>query len=196
MDKTASIESFEKYSKEYEEWFERNDLLYQNELKTIKNLIGETQNGLEIGAGTGRFALSPNIAIGIEPSPKMRKIALSKGLNVVDGVAEKLSFKSQTFDFAMMITTICFIKNPEKSLKEAFRVIKKGGFLIIGFIDKNSKLGKEYEKRKNKSKFYANAKFYSADELINLCKKAGFVDFKKYEKKELDNSLTFLKIYK
>ncbi|PLY14235.1 MAG: SAM-dependent methyltransferase [Sulfurimonas sp.] len=196
MSKTANIESFQKYSKEYEEWFEKNDLLYQNELKIVKDIIGDTQNGLEIGIGSGRFAIKPNIVIGIEPSSKMRKIALSKGLNVMNGIAEDLPFKSQTFDFAMMITSICFIKNPKKSLKEAFRVIKDGGFLIIGFIDKKSELGKQYEESKKKSKFYANAKFYSLDELISLCKIAGFNDFKKYENIDSENPMTFLKIYK
>ena len=64
----SNIKSFEKYSNEYEEWFENNRSLYQDEVKSLKKLVGNTQNGLEIGIGTGRFALPIGIKIGIEPS--------------------------------------------------------------------------------------------------------------------------------
>ncbi|MFA5501420.1 MAG: class I SAM-dependent methyltransferase [Sulfurovaceae bacterium] len=185
-----TIGCFDKYSKEYENWFEINDIYYNEELQIIKDIIGDTQNGLEIGMGTGRFAVQPNIVIGIEPSKNMREVALSKGLNVIDGIAEDLPFENETFDFALMMTSICFVQDPQKALKEAFRVIKKNGFLIISFVDKNSELGKQYEANKDKSKFYLHATFYSAAEILALCNSVGFKKTK--ERKYQNNNISIV----
>lgn len=192
----AKIEQFEKYSKEYDDWFENNKSLYQEELKVLRELVGDTKNGLEIGIGTGRFALPIGVKVGIEPSVKMRDIAISKGLRVVDGVAEELPFKNEEFDFAIMVTTICFVDNLLKSFKEAFRVIKQNGFLIIGFIDKDSKLGIEYQEKSKRSNFYVDAKFHSINEIINLIKEAGFSDFEFEYVKDTEKSFIFLKSFK
>ena len=192
----AKIEAFEKYFNEYEDWFEKNLSIYNEEVKTLKKLVGNKKNGLDIGIGTGRFALSIDIKIGIEPSKKMRDIALSKELNVFDGIAEELTFEDNYFDFAIMITTICFIDNLLQSFKEAFRVIKQDGFLIIGFVDRNSKFGMKYQKKSEKSKFYFNAKFYTIDEIVNALKKVGFVEFKMEYVKNTQKSFIFLKALK
>ena len=73
----AKIEAFEKYYLEYEQWFENNANLYKEEIKTLKSLIKDTKNGLEIGVGTGKFAIPIGIKIGVEPSKKMKEIAIS-----------------------------------------------------------------------------------------------------------------------
>lgn len=99
----AKIEQFEKYSKEYDDWFDNNQSLYQEELQVLKKLVDNAKNGLEIGIGTGRFALPIGIKVGVEPSAKMRDIAILKGLSVVDGIAEELPFKNEEFDFAIMV---------------------------------------------------------------------------------------------
>jgi len=192
----AKTEAFEKYYLEYEDWFEKNQFLYQEELKTLKNMVGNALNGIEIGIGSGRFALPMGIKIGIEPSEKMRNIAISKGLTVFDGIAEDLPFENNRFDFAIMITTICFVDDLLKSFEEAYRVIKLNGFFIIGYIDKDSKLGKEYKKKKQKSKFYKDAKFYTSDEIIRLLKLVGFSNFELETVNNTQESFLFLKMFK
>lgn len=190
------IDSFEKYWKAYDAWFERNYSLYKNEVQTLKNLVGNTQNGLEIGVGTGRFALDIGITIGLEPSEKMRNVAKSKGLTVVDGIAENLPFDNNKFDFAIMVNTICFVDDLSRSFQEAFRVIKDNGFLVVGYIDKNSKLGLEYQEKSHRSKFYSNAHFYSSDEIMTLLKVNGFSSFKSEYVDKTKESVLFLKAYK
>lgn len=192
MKQLQGIECFDKYATEYENWFEVNSTYYEEELQALKNLIGNTQNGLEIGMGTGRFSVQPNIFIGIEPSKSMREIALRKGLNAIEGIAESLPFENEIFDFAVMMTSICFVQDVQKALGEAFRVIKKNGFLIIGFIDKDSKFAKQIEAKKKKSKFYGEATLYSSAQIIEQSKKAGFVSFELYDK----GPVAFIKCFK
>lgn len=192
----AKIEAFENYYLEYEEWFEKNHSLYQAELKTLKTLVGDVSNGFEIGIGTGKFALPVGVKIGIEPSKKMREMAQSKGLKVLDAVAENLPFENNKFNFVTMITTICFVDDLLKSFQEAFRVIKQNGFLIVGYVDKDSKVGIEYQQKSQKSKFYSSAKFYTTDEIIKLLKMVGFSNFELEYVENTQQSFLFLKSFK
>jgi ubiquinone/menaquinone biosynthesis C-methylase UbiE len=171
------IKPFEEYPRRYEDWFRKNKFAYQSELLAVKALIPGNGEGIEIGVGSGRFAEPLGIKLGIEPSPKMRKIAEKKGIKVIDGVAEKLPFDDKQFKFILMVTTICFLDNIENALKEAYRVLKPRGYLIIGFVDKNSTLGKVYLKHKIGNVFYKLANFYSVDEVVSCLRKAGFGNF-------------------
>lgn len=67
------------------------------------------------------------------------------------------------------------------ALKGAYRVLKENGEIIIGLIDKNSYLGKRYEKIKKNNKFYKDARFYSVDEIINLLEFHNFCGFVFYQ---------------
>ena len=104
----------------------------------------------------------------------MAEISRLKGIDVIDGVAENLPCRDNSFDFALMVTTICFVDDALKSLQEIYRILKPGGFCIIGFVDKDSSIGKLYEKNRQMSRFYKEATFFSAKEVIELLKKAGF----------------------
>ena len=175
------ITPFEQYSSQYEAWFEKNIFAYKSEICAIKKVLPKNKHGVEIGIGSGKFTVPLGIKIGVDPSAKMRKIAEKRGLKVIEGVAEKLPFENSTFDFALMVTTICFLDNIEKSFQEAYRILKRGGSLIIGFVDKNSVVGKMYLQHKHESIFYKDANFYSVDEVVFYLKESGFKDFIFYQ---------------
>lgn len=59
-------------------------------------------------------------------------------------------------------------------LSEARRVLKPGGRLVIGFIDRESHLGRHYLDHQDESVFYREATFYSADEVETLLEEHGF----------------------
>lgn len=63
-----------------------------------------------------------------------------------------------------------------KTLREAFRVLKSGGALVIGFIDRTSKLGQHYQAYQAESVFYRDVIFYSAAEIEHLLQAAGFIE--------------------
>ena len=62
-----------------------------------------------------------------------------------------------------------------KSLKEVFRVLKTGGFIIIGFVDRESKIGKQYSEKRESSRFYKDATFFSVPEVLMYLNKSGFM---------------------
>ena len=168
------IEPFEKFSQAYEVWFEKHSSLYDAEIEAIRKILPPFKNGIEIGIGSGRFAVPFGITTGVEPSTKMAEIAQSKGIEVIEGVAEDLPIENETFDFALMVTTICFVDDPLLSLQNIYRILKQDSYLIVGFVDRDSVLGQQYEKNHLSSRFYREARFFTTDEVIGLLKKAGF----------------------
>jgi ubiquinone/menaquinone biosynthesis C-methylase UbiE len=166
---------FDRHYEAYEEWFERHKKIYQTELAAIKRILPPFERGLEVGVGTGRFAAPLGIKEGVEPSEKMAKIAKKRGIAIKKGVAEELPYPDESFDLVLMVTTICFVDDPLQALKEAHRVLKPQGELILAFVDKESPLGKMYEKNRHKSRFYSEASFFDKEEILKLLKEAGFV---------------------
>lgn len=168
---------FEIHTDEYEEWFEKNRFVYEAELRAVKELLPAEGESIEIGVGSGRFAVPLGIRLGIDPSLKMAEIAVKRGIEVHEGIAEDLPFDDGRFDFALMVTAICFLNDVKAALREAYRILKPGGALVIGFVDRTSPLGKKYERHKAENKFYREASFYSADEIVSLMTGAGFGNF-------------------
>ena len=170
------IAPFEQYASRYESWFSKHRFAYESELEAVRQHLPQGKKGIEIGVGSGRFAAPLGIKFGLEPSAKMRKIARERGIDVVDGVAEAIPFSDSMFDFALLVTTICFVDNLQASFAEAYRILKSGAYLIIAFIDRDSPTGQAYERYKKNNVFYREATFYSAEEVISVLKKAGFRD--------------------
>jgi len=59
---------FDHLALEYDDWFVRNESAYRSELAAIKAFMPKEGCGLEIGVGTGRFAASLGIEVGVEPA--------------------------------------------------------------------------------------------------------------------------------
>lgn len=170
------IEPFEKHSNEYDKWFDDHIDLYAAELESIRQLLPPSgAEGMEVGVGSGKFAAPLGIKIGVEPSEQMANKARIQGIDVYSGIAEELPFADARFDFVLMVTTICFVDDVVKSFKEVFRVLKTGGFIIVGFVDRESELGKQYSEKKETSRFYKDATFFSASEVLMYLKESGFM---------------------
>ncbi|MFC1658803.1 class I SAM-dependent methyltransferase [Candidatus Omnitrophota bacterium] len=166
---------FQRYYRKYDAWYDQNRFAFLSELAAIKKALPKNGKGLEIGVGTGRFAAALGITTGIDPSKNMVMIARKRGVDARVGYGEHLPFENSSFDYAAIIVTICFVCDPQRVLREAGRVLKKNGKVIIGIVDKQSFLGKFYQKRAGI--FYKQANFFSVSDIRGLLKAAGFNRF-------------------
>jgi len=113
----SDLKAFQNYALEYDQWFDNHEIEYALELKAIREFLPKDGNGIEIGAGTGRFIDPLGISLGVEPSETMRNIALSRGTNVIAGTAESLPIKDGTYDYALLVTADCFFEKTEVAFK-------------------------------------------------------------------------------
>ena len=167
-------EPFDNYSNEYDDWFITNKYAFQSELNAIKKALPDNGDVVEVGIGSGIFAASLGIKEGIDPSEAMREKAKKRGIRVMDAVAENLPYADKSKDTVLMVTTICFVDDINKSFQEVHRVLKDDGHLIIGFVDENSPIGKFYLEHKDENVFYKDAIFYGTEELFRILKDTGF----------------------
>jgi SAM-dependent methyltransferase len=170
----AVITVFEQHVQEYDAWFDAHAAVYQAELTALRRFLPTTGLSLEVGVGTGRFAQPLGITFGIDPSRHMLQFARERGLRVCQAVGERLPFRDEQFDFVLLVTVICFVDDVPTLLRELNRVLRQGGHLVIGFINRNSELGRLYESRKETSAFYRDARFYSVEEVAEWVQEAGF----------------------
>lgn len=165
---------FDTLASEYEAWFVENRILFQSELLALKHVVPVEKKGVEIGIGSGIFAEQLGIRHGIDPSETMLEYARQRGLEVQNGVAENLPYENGSFDFAVFINSICFIDNPDLAVKEAYRILKNEGEIIIAILDKETRFGRFLESEKKKSPFYRHARFFSVPEIRELLEKNKF----------------------
>jgi SAM-dependent methyltransferase len=170
----ARAASFEAHHERYDAWFVKHGAAYVSELLALRPLVPYEGRGLEIGVGSGRFAAPLGVQVGVDPSPAMLAYAVARGVDAFVAAAEQLPFAESSFDFATVVTTLCFVDSPERMLSEARRVLRPFGRLVIGFIDRASDMGRDYETRKAESVFYRDATFHCADEVEGLLEGSGF----------------------
>ena len=165
---------FDRLAHEYDQWFDRPPALYLVEVETLRRLLPRGGVGVEIGAGTGRFGLPLGAALGVEPSRPMARIAHEQGLTTVQALGEHLPMPDSRFDFALLMTVVCFVADVPALLRETARILRPGGRIAIGLVDLDTPLGQLYESRRESDPFYRHARFYTAGEVIGMLGRVGF----------------------
>ena len=172
---------FDEHTLDYDDWFQRHNTAYQSELLALQKAVPIDKLGIEIGVGTGRFAQNLHIKHGVEPAENMAKMAEQRDIKVIRAVAENLPIQAESFDYALLVTTVCFLSDIPKAFSEINRILKPQGEVILAIIDKNSALGKKYETGKAENKFYKDAHFHSTEEITELAAQAGFGKFEYWQ---------------
>lgn len=169
--------SFDRYAEEYDVWYEKYKPAHESELLALKTFLPENPEklkALEIGAGTGRFASAFGVRLGLEPARAMAILAKQRRLEVMLGVAEFLPFKREKLDLVLIVTALAFFKNPNQALREALRVLKPGGQILAGILDRDSPQGLDLESGNKKGRFSSKAHFFSTAELSTYLLEVGF----------------------
>ncbi len=106
--------------------------------RRLIELMGERENWLDVGTGTGEVLKklkSSHLKVGIDIAPEMLRVAKEKcgecHFLVADG--ENMPFKDKSFDRISLSLVFRHLENQERFLKEAKRVLRKGG--RVGLID-------------------------------------------------------------
>ena len=169
---------FDKLASAYDAWFEKDGkLIFETEVRAFQEILSLLPKPwLEIGVGSGRFAWALGIETGVDPSIELLNIARSRGITIIQGKGEEEIFKEESFSTVFLIVTLCFVDSPEAVLREAHRILKLGGKVVLGLVLKENPWGEFYEqKKKHGHRFYKYATFYKCDEVTKLLVQAGFV---------------------
>lgn len=168
---------FDVLTDKYDAWYDSEDgrPLYESELKCLRPMV-ESSPGpiLEIGVGTGRFAMHFPDVTGIDPSLNALKMAEKRGVKTVYGHGENLPFEDESFGCILIIVTLCFVERPLDVLREAKRVLRSDGSIILGLVPGDSPWGAFYQEKKRAGHpFYRSAMFYTMKDLENMLRAAG-----------------------
>lgn len=165
---------FEDLAAEYDRWFDEHREVYDAQVRILSSALPREGNGLEVGVGSGRFAGVLGIGSGIDPAREMLRMAYNRGIGVVQGRGEVLPFLSDSFEYVLMMTVICFVQDPVQILAEILRVLKPGKALVTGFIEKDGEIAMQYSHEKTKGRFLQYARFLTADEVADFYASAGY----------------------
>ncbi len=172
------MDPFKAVAATYENWFDTplGSFVDQRELQALTTVLPEKKVNtvLEIGAGTGHIArLLTHYAqhvIAVEPSTAMRSEGQS-GLTDLpvhweDACAEQLPYADAQFEGAVIFTTLEFVEDPEQSLQEALRVVRPGGWVIVGYLPALSPWVALYRHKADQGAMpWAAARFYTGQEI-------------------------------
>lgn len=141
----------------------------------------EYQSLLDIGCGTGYLIdmlqrQKNALYCGLDLSPEMLKMAkqkLPQSVYLTEGSADSLPYEDNSFDVVTCIQSFHHYPKPEKSMSEAYRVLKPGGLYIIS----DTGMG-------NYPKF-----IYSIYNNL-IVKKLNTGDYAAYSKRDIQNMMT------
>ena len=164
---------------------------------------------LEIGSNTGQyttlFSEKGFQIVGIDLSDKAVEIAKKnaqllnlKNVEYFPADVEDLSlFENGTFDGVVSFSTLRYVSNLKKALREIFSVTKKNGTVVLDFPNKYCPWFKLLKNRFGVENHICDH-FYSAKELVSLFKEIGFenIEIKKIMFTHYTFNPSFLELYK
>lgn len=167
-------------------------------LRTTK--VVEKGNFLDVGCGIGNFVfimkyLGMN-AYGIEPGNFDKKFSEDYNLNIFQGELFEAKFDDNFFDVITLNHVLEHVSNPAETMQELYRILNKGGHLIIAVPITDSFAFKLFGKYWAQLDTPRHLFLFSIDNLKDYAEHAGFeIDFIRYNSTpsfQLISSLIYL----
>ena len=142
--------TFDEHAQEYDSWFLKNRTILQSELLLLKRALGKPGKTLSVGCGSGLFEHflrtehQLDIRFGVEPAEGMAQIAEKRGMTVKRAPAERLPFPDEEFDTVLMNGTPSYVSDLDAAFREAYRVLKSGGHVVVLDVPAESSYGLLY----------------------------------------------------
>jgi ubiquinone/menaquinone biosynthesis C-methylase UbiE len=176
---------FDKIATEYDSYYktEMGRQIDIVEKRLVKSFLKKTveREALEIGCGTGHWTtfFSDNgfQITGIDMAQGMMNKAIEKdipGSVFMQMDAENLQFPSESVKNVFTIATAEFTNNQQVFFDEVFRVLKRGGFFLIGALNENSMMGAS----KDNDPVFKNASFFTEEKLYRFLTRFGHAEIK------------------
>lgn len=97
---------------------------------------------LDVGGGTGRVSILFNGRVKkmfiVDSSINMLREAQEKGIKTINSNSERLPFPDESFQRIIIVDALHHVKNQKETLAEMWRVLSKGGKIIIEEPDINN----------------------------------------------------------
>ena len=132
----------------YHAWYEtpRGAWIAKRECDLMLALLrpGPAGRLLDVGCGTGwfssRFADAGLRVAGLAPDTAALRFArqLDGRVAYVEGRGEVLPFADAAFDYAAAVTSLCFVADPARALRELWRVSRRS--VVLGLLHRRSLL--------------------------------------------------------
>ena len=126
---------------EYEAWYQtaRGSWIAGREFDLMRRLLEAPAGAtlLDVGCGTGhfsrRFAAAGLRVAGLDPDPAMLEHArsLDGGVSYLPGTGTGLPFGDNAYDYVTAVTSLYFIADPERALREMWRVARRAVLLRL-----------------------------------------------------------------
>jgi ubiquinone/menaquinone biosynthesis C-methylase UbiE len=157
----------------YDAWFDRawGSYAFQIEQRALLQSL-ESVDGrmvLDAGCGTARFSdvLIRNGArvVGLDVDNAMLSIAAERtNARLILGDALSLPFRDRAFDVAVAVTVCEFVGQPGRVVAELARVVRPGGRLAVGALNRSSPWGLAHARRFRRPP-WQGARFLTLQEL-------------------------------
>jgi SAM-dependent methyltransferase len=155
----------------------------------IVDLMGpvEGRRILDLGCGEGRltWTLADRAAraVGIDVDRAMLDVASVRSVRsqrhrprFVEGRIEQLPFRDGSFDVVVMVTVLCLVADQTGAVREAARVLRPGGRLVIGDLGRWSAwAARRRVKAWVGSELWQSAHFSTARGLSHLVERSGLI---------------------
>jgi SAM-dependent methyltransferase len=134
---------------------------------------------LDIGCNSGVFLSTFNTnweREGVELSNTLSEVARDRlpGCEIHSLPFENLEFEPFTFDVVTSFAVIEHVYDPQSFVREAFRILKQGGLLVLMTGDRGSKMARRYGDDWPLYHSPDHVSYFDADSLLRLVRMAGF----------------------